>query len=590
MRNRFFSTAAMLVAACMILTSCQGKEPETKEETVLTVNAKKAKKKELVLSETYVGKASAQAEVTIYPTASGEVLEVDVKLGDKVQEGQRLFKLDDEGARLTLRGAQAQQASAQASANATLGGQQALTDLTGQQQIDSLERAADTAERSVTEAEHNIDRAERSLENAEQDRDKAKKDYDDALSKYHKAKSYYEDLKDLCDDDATFSGVSSLSEASSKAGTIIAQAQAEAAALVPSTTTTTTTTTTSTTISSTRTTTSSISASALSVAEDIMDMVEDVNDEGDISIANISASGVEGLKTSAEGYRTALINQRRAVDSAKDSLVDFRRNEKNADDQATNTEASLEDAKEVQELKDGQVLEDTKRSLAAGLASSAVAVEQAQYQLSLYETTAPISGVVESIDVEVHDNASPAQAAMVIANKDSMKIEFSVPQNVRDNLYVGQSVRVKKDDSKFKGSITEIGETLDSESGLFKIKAVINGGGELLSGSSVTVKVDSYRDDSGIVVPYDCVYYSNGEPFVYVIENGVAVRKDVTTGMFDEKHIVIIDGVKAGDQVITSWSSDLRDGVKVQVEGENSTDSTDTSSESGDDEQGKAGE
>ena len=114
--------------------------------------------------------------------------------------------------------------------------------------------------------------------------------------------------------------------------------------------------------------------------------------------------------------------------------------------------------------------------------------------------------------------------------------------------------------------------------------------GELLSGSSVTVKVDSYRDDSGIVVPYDCVYYSNGEPFVYVIENGVAVRKDVTTGMFDEKHIVIIDGVKAGDQVITSWSSDLRDGVKVQVEGENSTDSTDTSSESGDDEQGKAGE
>ena len=521
--------------------------------------------------------------MTIYPTASGEVTEVDVKLGDKVQEGQRLFKIDDEGARLSLRSAEAQRASAQASANATLGGQEA-----------SAERAADTAERQVAEAEHNTDRAERSLENAEQDRDKAKKDYDDALNKYHKAKSYYDDLKDICDDDASFSSVSTLTEAASVASSIISAAQTAAAAQASSSTTTsivsnvTNASGTSTTTAYSSSGTLSVSSSAYSAAQDIMDLVEDVNDEGDINISQISASGVEGLRTSAESYRTALINQRRAVDSAKDSLVDSRRSEKNADDAATNAEASLGDAKASQELNDGQVLEDTKKTLQANLASAGVGVAQAQYQLSLYESTAPISGVVESIDIEAHDTVGPSMAALVIANKDSMKIEFSVPQNVRDNLFIGQSVRVKKDGSKFKGSITEIGEKLDSTSGLFKIQAVINGGGELLSGSAVTVKVDSYRDDSGIVVPYDSVYYSNGEPFVYVAENGTAVRKDVTTGMFDEKHIVITSGISVGDQVITTWSSDLRDGVKVQVDGDSASDSA--SQEASDSEQGKAGE
>ena len=169
------------------------------------------------------------------------------------------------------------------------------------------------------------------------------------------------------------------------------------------------------------------------------------------------------------------------------------------------------------------------------------------------------------MDISTHDTVGPSTAAMVISNKDTMKIDFSVTEKVRDNLSVGQSVRVKKDGNKYKGTISEIGETLDANTGLFKVQAVVNGDERLLSGTTVTVKVDSYRDDSGIVIPYDAVYYSNGEPYVYVAEDGVAKKRDITTGMFDEKHIVITSGLSTGESVITSWASDLRDGAEIEV-------------------------
>ena len=534
MRKRIVSATACLVIASLVLGGCGGKTEEVQEDTALSVEVKQAKKKELVIKETYVGTASAQEEVTVYPTASGEVMQVNVKLGDTVTEGQQLFKLDDENARLGLKSAQAAHASAAASANAQLGGQESLNEQKEQQQIDSYERTA-------TEAGENLERGERKVDEAAEDRDRARKDYDESVDKYHKAKRYYDDLKSICDDDDEFSGASSLAEAVQIASGILA----------------------SPTVTTTDPVTGIVTVTeveGVSTAEDIMDLADSVSGEDDIGASDVSSSGVNALKTAMESRQTALINQRRAVSNAKDSLEDYKRTERSADEAVDNAVAN-------QQLQDGQVLEDTRRSLQANVANSAVGVEQAQYALDQYTSKSPINGVVDEVNIDPHDTVGPSTAAMVISNKDSMKIDFSVTETVRDNLSIGQKVKVIKDGEKYKGAITEIGEMLDGATGMFQIQAVVNGGTGLMSGSTVTVKVDSYRDDSGIVVPYDAVYYSNGAPYLYVIEDGKAVRRDVQTGMFDEKHIVIVSGLEVGEQVITSWAADLRDGAKVQVAG-----------------------
>lgn len=537
------SVVSCLLAASLALGGCSGKKEEAEEDSALAVEVKTAKHKELVIKETYVGTASAQEEVTVYPTASGEVLQVNVKTGDTVTEGQQLFKLDDESARLSLKSAQAGRESAQASANQTLNGRETLQEQQEQQGIDTAERAADTSARAVSDAEENIARGERAVKNAEQDRDDAKDDFDTA-------KELLSDWEDLQDDEDEFEGKSLAAVAGSIGSVYVTQAQYDA-----------------------MTPTQQIGKVPIDSGsiDDVQDLVSDVEDAG-LSTSQISESGVESL-------RSALRGQRRAVDSAKDSLTDLERAVESAEDNQANADASLESAIANQEITDGQVLEDTKRVLDASVQSASVAVEQAQYALDQYTTKAPITGIVDAVNIDPHDTVAPSTAAMVISNKDSMKIDFSVTENVRDNLSVGQKVKVIKDGRKYKGAITEVGEMVDATTGLFKIQAAVNGGDGLLNGTTVTVKVDSYRDDSGIVVPYDAVYYSNGEPYLYVVEDGKTVRRDVETGMFDKKHIVIVSGLAEGEQVITSWAADLRDGAEVEIAG-TETDSSDENSNS----------
>ena len=61
------------------------------------------------------------------------------------------------------------------------------------------------------------------------------------------------------------------------------------------------------------------------------------------------------------------------------------------------------------------------------------------------------------------------------------------------------------------------------------------------------------------------VYKRQGVSYVYVVQDGKAVRSDVTIGLYTADTIAVTSGLTLGDEVITTWSSSLRDGVSVQT-------------------------
>ena len=48
-------------------------------------------------------------------------------------------------------------------------------------------------------------------------------------------------------------------------------------------------------------------------------------------------------------------------------------------------------------------------------------------------------------------------------------------------------------------------------------------------------------------------------------QEGVAVKKEVETGIFNQESMAIRNGLNAGDTIITTWSSNLKDGVDIQI-------------------------
>jgi hypothetical protein len=68
-----------------------------------------------------------------------------------------------------------------------------------------------------------------------------------------------------------------------------------------------------------------------------------------------------------------------------------------------------------------------------------------------------------------------------------------------------------------------------------------------------------------LTVPGAAVFLKEGKHFVYVIENGVAKKIEVSTGNSDGENIAITSGLNEGAEVVVSGVEDLQDGVKVAV-------------------------
>ena len=207
-------------------------------------------------------------------------------------------------------------------------------------------------------------------------------------------------------------------------------------------------------------------------------------------------------------------------------------------------------------------------SAQAGIQSAQVGVESAQYQLSLYNLTSPISGVVEAVNVTENNFTASGTAAFVISNGSNKTVTFYVTDSVRQTLTPGQAVTVNYNGQTYEGAVTEIGGVVDAQVGQFQVKAVIDGAQDLPDGLSVELTTTAHRTAGAVLVPSDAMFFEDGVAYVYVVQDGKAVRTDVTIGLYTADQIAVTAGLTPGNEVITTWSSSLRDGVDVRLASE----------------------
>lgn len=167
-----------------------------------------------------------------------------------------------------------------------------------------------------------------------------------------------------------------------------------------------------------------------------------------------------------------------------------------------NAQIQLETAQE--NLERVQVLYDSGAQSLQSLEQAQQSLSQAQLQLESAQDsysnleknvniTAPLSGVIESRSVEVHDTVSPQSPICTIAQKDTMQVVFQVSERIKNTLSLGDALTLTKNGTAYSGTITEIADKTSDNSGLFEIKADIAKGAELSSGSKVALSLVTDR-------------------------------------------------------------------------------------------------
>lgn len=186
-------------------------------------------------------------------------------------------------------------------------------------------------------------------------------------------------------------------------------------------------------------------------------------------------------------------------------------------------------------------------------------------QIEFSSITAPISGLVESFNVEVHQNVSQQNTLCVISGEGSKAISFDVTDRVVRGLRVGDTITVEKSGSQYDGVITEVSSMVDPATGLFRVKTTLSQAEGLATGAQAKLYVISERADQVMLIPTDAVYYEGGKAMVYTLQDGLVHECPVEVGIYDSENSQITSGLTTEDDVIVTWSSELFEGSQVEI-------------------------
>ena len=195
----------------------------------------------------------------------------------------------------------------------------------------------------------------------------------------------------------------------------------------------------------------------------------------------------------------------------------------------------------------------------------------ARQQLSHSTLTAPFAGVIAAKNVDFGTYVLPGQPVLKLANVAQVNAKISVPEAEISHLHVGDKVKLTVaalSGAIFRGTISEKGIDANPISHTYDVKVgITNPQGRLLPGMVCNAQVQgSAATPSHITVPPQSIELDvDNSRFVWTVVNGKAHQQPVTTGDFEGDGIVILSGLKAGDQVIINGQQKVSEGMNVDT-------------------------
>lgn len=180
---------------------------------------------------------------------------------------------------------------------------------------------------------------------------------------------------------------------------------------------------------------------------------------------------------------------------------------------------------------------------------------------------APISGVVAARHVQPGAHVAVGDPLFRITDTSELLAYLHVPQTELGRIQATDTAVVRVDaipEAQFKARIIRISPTVDSRTGTFRATARIeNPAGLLAPGMFTRFSVVCETTQDALVLPREAIVREDNDSVVYVVRDGSAERRTVTTGIESGGMMEILDGVSAEDRVVITGQAVLRDGSRV---------------------------
>jgi HlyD family secretion protein len=243
----------------------------------------------------------------------------------------------------------------------------------------------------------------------------------------------------------------------------------------------------------------------------------------------------------------------RAEELSREGLlnsVDYER----AQDDLQTAELELKNAQETAALEK-ETLEFELRNRRAAVERQASVARELQRQVELLKVAAPFDGMIATVNVQDRDAVGPNSPVLTIVDLSAFEVEFDVPENYAALLAPGTRAEILYEGRTWPGKVTVVSpEVRDSQ-----VRGTVAFDGEtppnLRQSQRVSVRMVLERRQGVLKSARGPFLESGGGRYAYVVEDGIARRREIETGAVSVAEVEILRGLAEGERIVVSDTS-----------------------------------
>ena len=189
-------------------------------------------------------------------------------------------------------------------------------------------------------------------------------------------------------------------------------------------------------------------------------------------------------------------------------------------------------------------------------------------QMGALEVRAPFDGLLGLRQVSVGALVRPGDVITTLDDLSTIKVDFNIAEVHLPSVAIGLNIRatsIAYPDETFEGKIVSIGSRVNPATRAIQIRANINNQDfKLRPGMLLQINLQK-KMLTTLTLPEASLVPVEDKHFVFVVNDEMVTRKQVSIGLRKPGKVQIVSGLKEGEMVVIEGALKLRDGSKVKL-------------------------
>lgn len=224
--------------------------------------------------------------------------------------------------------------------------------------------------------------------------------------------------------------------------------------------------------------------------------------------------------------------------------------------------SSLPSGIDYSNIKSAQELYQSILNSTASKSTSASSAKASEAKVT--DITAPIAGVVSSVNVSENQVIEENSVAITISDSNSLQIRLSVDESQVSDLKAGQKAIITGVgfQNSYSGTVKSISniakQVLTTQETVVEVLVSVDdcNNSDIKSGFTAKCKIVTSSNADLLIAPYEAVRANeDGSEYVFIYQNGKTFKKAVKTGKEYENGFEIINGLTSEDKIVINPDS-----------------------------------